>query len=183
MLHRALAITLHRTAQQHGIVVVHGPRGSGKTTLLRREFPAHTYLSLESHSDREAARHDPERFLSRLRTPAILDDLHRAPELIAHFSTDNQPGEWILASSRRLRIPHPTLELHPPTRAERERRAPMPLEILGRFPVAAGTHAAAAPDWPRDPRAYLDRDVRDLVAVRDLDRFESFASTDRKSVV
>ena len=154
-------------------MLIHGPRGAGKTAVLRREFPGHRFVTLNDVADRAFARQDPEVFLARLRGPTIIDDLHRAPELVASLASAPPEGPLLLASSRRLRLPAITLELYPPTRAERERRPPIPLEMLGRF-----VPAAAASPSPSDQRHtshdFLERDVRDLVKVHDLDRFETF---------
>ena len=66
------------------------------------------------------------------------------PELFAHLAV---PRPLILASSRRLRLPFETFELYPPTQAEREGRAPLKLETLGRFGTPqAGDHLAKGCD-------------------------------------
>lgn len=174
MLLRALAIPLHRAAQLAEPVLVQGPRSAGKTTLLRREFPAHTYLPLDDPSLRARARQDPVTFLARLRGPAFIDDLHRAPELIAHLAADPAAGRLVLASSRRLALPIVTFELHPPTRAELERRAPLSLAMLGHFVPAAVAPSPAFSAWPA-VRSFLDHDLADLIQVRDRDRFERFS--------
>lgn len=174
MLERALAIPLHRAAQLAEPLLVQGPRSAGKTSLLRREFPAHTYFPLDDPSLRVRARQDPRGFLARLRGPAFIDDLHRAPELIALLAAEPAAGRLVLASSRRLTLPLTTFELHPPTRAELERRAPLSLAMLGHFVPAAVAPVAAFAPWPA-VRSYLDHDLPDLIRVRDRDRFERFA--------
>ncbi len=168
MLERTLAVPLHRAALLDEPVLVQGPRGTGKTALLRREFPAHTYVALDDAADRARAQSDPQGFLARLRGPAVIDDLHRAPGLLAFLDA---PRPLILASSRRLRLPFETFELYPPTQAEREGRAPLKLETLGRF--APSTVPATFASWQRT-RQFIERDVRDLIHVRDIDRFEAF---------
>ncbi len=171
MLNRTLAVPLRRASLLQEPVLVQGPREAGKTTLLRREFPAHTYVTLDDPIDRARARLDPRTFLARLRGPAIIDDLHRAPELMSHIVG---PRPLVLASSRRLRLPFETFELYPPTQAEREGRPPLSLEMLGRFAPSL-RQASSTPATPRHSnRSWLDRDVRRLINVQDLDRFESF---------
>ena len=171
MLDRALAVPLHRAVMIDEPVLVQGPRGAGKTTLIRREFPAHTYVALDDAVDRARARSNPQGFLARLRGPAVIDDLHRAPELLAYLAA---PRPLILVSSRRLQLPFATFELYPPTQAEREGRAPLSLEMLGRFAPVSEPRASAS-DFPKvRERFFMDRDVRDLINVHDLDRFESF---------
>ncbi len=173
MLDRALAIPLHRAAQCGLPVLVQGPRGSGKSTLLRREFPAHTYISLEDSAERSRFRADPARALAQLRGPAFIDDLHRAPELIAYLAATADLGRHVFASSRRVTLPFTTFELHRPTLAERQRRPPLALETLGRFVPAVLPSSAALPPWPLTMR-FIEQDIRDLVNIRELDRFEEF---------
>lgn len=180
MLDRTLALPLHRAARLGEPVLVQGPRSSGKTTLLQREFPGHRYLTLNDAPHRALARQDPAGFLARLRGPAIIDDVHRAPQLAAHLAAgpDAAPAV-LLASSLRLQLPLITLELYPPTRAERQRRPPLAIEMLGRFVPAPGFAGAATSEWPSSDQQFLERDVRGLVNVHDLDRFERFLQVAR----
>lgn len=178
MLHRHLSVLLHRTVHTYGSVLVQGPRGGGKTTLLRRDFPGHTYASLDDAADRASARRNPVAFLSQFRGPAIVDDLHRAPELVSLLAEEPAPGPILFASSRRLRLPQPTLELHAPTSAERQRRPPLSMEMLGRFVPAQPAAVAAYPRW-NPPRGFLECDVRELVSVHDMDLFETFLEAAR----
>ena len=192
MLLRTLTVPLHRAVRLGETVLVQGPRLSGKTTLLRREFPGHRYLTLDDPQIRALARQDPAGFLARLRGPAIIDDVHRAPSLVAHLSASPIASPVVLASSLRLQLPVVTFELYPPTRAERERRTPLGLEMLGRFvpvlgpvlgPVPAITPTVTSTGLYAGPNAseqqFLDRDVRGLVNVHDLDRFEHFLQVAR----
>ncbi len=171
MIYRTMSIPLRRAALVGHPVLVQGPRGGGKTTLLRNAFPAHAYISLEDPAARAMARRDARAFWGRLRAPTIVDDIHRVPSLIEELEG---PRPLILASSLRLRTPFETFELHSPTRAELEGRAPLPLEMLGRFePVRAEARRQTGVAWTAG-RTWLDRDVRALVNVHDLDRFEEF---------
>jgi predicted AAA+ superfamily ATPase len=179
MLHRHLSVPLHRSAYGHETVLVQGPRGAGKTTLLRRDFPGHTYASLEDSAERARARQNPGDYLAKFRGPAIVDDLHRAPELVSWLAQQAAPHPIIFASSRRLRVPMPTMELHMPTRAERQRRPALSLEMLGRFVPAKPVAVAEYPQW-KPARGFLESDVRDLVSVHDMDRFEQFLAAAKR---
>lgn len=171
---RHLAVPLRRAVQDGAPALVQGPRRSGKTTLLRHEFPDHLYIDLNEAADRAAARRNPEAFLVRLRRPAIIDEVQRAPELVRYLTAAPPALPIVFASCLRLSVSIETLELHPPTRAERRRRPAMPLELLGRFVPAApkAEHAAMeCPPWPRT-REFLHRDVPLLISVEDVDRLE-----------
>lgn len=171
IIYRTLTVPLRRASLSGEPILLQGPRGSGKTTLLRSSFPAHSYVTLEDPAERDRARRDPQAFLGRLRGPALIDDVHRAPQLMVYM---DGLRPLILGSSLRLQTQLTTFELYPATLAEREGRRPLPLEMLGRFepaPVQRGRQPAPtfAPG-----RAWLDRDVRALINVHDLDRFEEF---------
>ncbi|MBI4910328.1 MAG: AAA family ATPase [Acidobacteria bacterium] len=170
-LERHLAINLRRAAHDREPVLLHGPRGSGKTTLLLREFPDYLYITLNDPTDRARARRDPPGFLSRLRQPTILDDIHRAPELAAIIPLTALP--LLAASSLRLTLPIPTLELHAPTHAERQRRPALSLDIIGRFAPSKLTPTAETEPWPTNAHL-LDSDIRSLIHLHDIDRFYEF---------
>lgn len=168
MLLRHAAIPLHRLARIAEPVLLQGPRGAGKTTLARREFPGHLYLNLAD----PAARTPPRTLLSGLRRPAILDEVHRHPSLLAHLAQEMPSQPLLLLSDIRLTLPCATLELHPPTRAERQRRPALPLEQFGHF--APTTTRTTPPAPPPDWRTPLYQDLPLLLHPRDLDRFEVF---------
>ncbi len=171
MLSRTLAIPLRRASLPGKPVLVQGPRGAGKTMLLRNAFPAHTYVTLDDPVDRARARQDPRAFLGRLRGPAVIDDVHRAPGLIGCM--EGLPA-LVLASSLRLQTPFTTFELYPPTQAELEGRPPLALDMLGRFETSAGPASRQLGTAFAPNRSWLDRDVRALVNVHDPERFEVF---------
>lgn len=179
MLHRHLSLVLHRTVHNYGTVLVQGPRGTGKTTLLKRDFPGHTYVSLDEPSERSRARQNPGGFLARFRGPAIVDDLHRAPELVKLLANSPPDRSILFASSRRLQVQIPTLELYMPTAAERQRRPAVSLEMLGRFAPATAPSISPYSQWIA-PRGFIENDVRDLVSVHDMDRFERFLEAARR---
>jgi len=162
-LERHVAVPLRRAVHSRQPVLVQGPRGAGKTALARHEFPDHAYVTL----DDPAVRRDPAEALRRLRGPAIIDAVHRAPGVIDGGSAH------IYLSSLRLAADIPTLELHPPTRAERQRRAALPLETIGRFAPSGRLSAGDPPPWPSN-RAFLDLDLPALIHVHDRARFERF---------
>lgn len=164
---------LRRATQPGGAVVLEGPAGSGKTTLLRREFPDRVYITLRDPAARQYARTGPAAFLARLRMAAIVDDIHRAPELVQHLARTSENKPILFASSRKLCLPFTTLRLYHPTRAELEGRPPLPLDVLGRFVPAAAAVPRAVHRWPQ-PRDLNASDVGGLVQVRDFDRFENF---------
>lgn len=175
MILRHLSVLLQRRAQGGGAVLLQGPRGAGKTTLACREFAGRLYVDLSDPAVRVQAAEDPGAFLAKLRRPAVVDEAARCGALVEYLRAHPVQAPVVFVSDLRLDLAMPTLELHPPTRAERERRPAMELELLGRF---APERREGRRDWAAGfggGREYLWRDVPLLVGVHDLDRFERFA--------
>ena len=177
-LERHLSIPLRRTVQGLEPVIVEGPRGAGKTTLLRREYPEHLYINLEEAGDRQRARQDPDAFIKRLRRAAVLDEVQRAPELVAFLRESTLTLPLILASSVRLHLPIQRLELHRPTLAERHRRKALPIETIGRFTPALTSRRAESESWD-EHRSWPEEDLRWVECVRDVDLLLRFAELAR----
>lgn len=95
---------LRGVARRFPVVTLTGPRQSGKTTLARLTFPRHSYVSLETPSDRDFAIGDPRGFLEHYRKPVIIDEAQRVPDLFSYIQTivdgEDQPGRYILTGSQ-----------------------------------------------------------------------------------
>ena len=65
------------------VVCITGPRQSGKTTVARRlSSTRRRYVTLDSVTQRNAARFDPEAFVADAQ-PMIIDEIQRAPDMRA----------------------------------------------------------------------------------------------------
>lgn len=88
------------------VVMIDGPRQSGKSTLAaaiaREDHPA-TIRSLDDEDALRIALADPIGFLANLGTPAVIDEVQRAPNLIlaikASVDRDQRPGRYLLTGS------------------------------------------------------------------------------------
>ena len=192
MIKREATDTLHLLAQHHPVLVVTGPRQSGKTTLVQRAFAGKPYLSLEDPDVREAADADPRGLLSGLPEGAILDEAQRVPGLFSYLQTlvddDRQPGKWVITGSQHLGLMAAVtqslagraglLHLLPLTLPELTQKHAHPaMEMLlwrGQYPALWASKVPPAL-WMADYVAtYVERDVRQLVNVRDLAAFQRF---------
>jgi len=184
---------LERLARGFPVVALTGPRQSGKTTLARASFPDKPYVSLENPDERDFAEQDPRRFLARFPEGAILDEVQRCPALLSWLQgvVDEQQsmGQFVLTGSAQFdliagmtqslagRVGR--VELLPLTLAEMQAGDCIPtsldkLLLNGGYP-AIHQRALAAGDWfPNYVATYLERDVRQLIAVRDLSQFQRF---------
>jgi len=192
------------------VVTLTGPRQSGKTTLVRSVFGDYAYVSLDQPDHRRFALEDPRGFLGQFKSPVILDEAQRAPELFSYIQTivddrPARPGRFILAGSQNFLLLESiaqslagrcaVLHLLPLSLAELCGRRPLLLDTLGRrlpksaVPPARGVletlHAGfyprihdrglAARDWLAGYyRTYVERDVRQVLNLGDLETFGRF---------
>jgi hypothetical protein len=174
-------------------VTVTGPRQSGKTTLVRSVFRGKPYVSLEARDMREYAATDPRAFLAHHSAGAIIDEIQRVPDLLSYLQgeadVDPRPGRFILTGSQNLLMHRAVsqslagrtalLTLHPLAWDEVGRFPKHPMQLLealftGGYPAI---HDRRLPpgEWLADyVSTYLERDVRQLLAVSDLGSFSRF---------
>lgn len=90
------------------VLTITGPRQSGKTTLARLLRPKAQYASLEDPDIRAFATEDPRGFLSDIGDEAIIDEVHRVPELLSYVQglvdAGNEMGRFILIGSTQFEL-------------------------------------------------------------------------------
>ena len=190
---QALA-AVHRLARGFPIVTLTGPRQSGKSTLARQAFPGKPYVTLEDPDLRAQALQDPRHFLARFDDGAVIDEAQRAPELFSYLQgvvdTRQRRGDFVLTGSQQFglmsRITQSLagrvglVHLLPLSLAELSRagRAPPTLAQAlwrGGYPALHGLEPLDPGDWAANYVAtYIERDVRQLLAVRQLSLFQRF---------
>ncbi|MCI4430061.1 MAG: ATP-binding protein [Burkholderiales bacterium] len=106
MIDRQALPLLRRLALGFPVLALTGPRQSGKTTLARHAFPDKPYLSLEDLETRQRAASDPRQFFAHLADGAVLDEAQRCPELFSYLQgvVDERArmGEFILTGSQQF---------------------------------------------------------------------------------
>lgn len=192
---RSLSDVLHARASEYPIVAITGPRQSGKTTLARATFPDRPYVSLEDLDQRQFAQEDPRGFLGRFRGGAILDEVQRTPDLFSYLQSevdDNPaPGRFVLTGSHRFGLltgisqslagRAAMFSLLPFSLGELAATdlAPDSLNHLlfgGLYPPVHDRRLDPGPWYANYNRTYVERDVRQLVNVRDLTTFQRFVA-------
>ena len=193
MIPRTATPTLERLAKGFPVIVISGPRQSGKTTLAKSVFSHKTYVSLENPDERAFALEDPKRFLQRFPDGAVLDEVQRCPELLSWLQglVDERGimGDFVLTGSAQFDLMAGVtqslagraarVELLPLSATElvATQQAPADLNTAlfqGGYP-ALYDRKVTPQDWFANYIAtYLERDVRQLITVRDLSQFQTF---------
>ncbi len=193
MIQRDIEKTVLRYAEQYPVVTITGPRQSGKTTLCRMAFPEKPYSSLENPDERDFASRDPRGFLSRFSEGAVLDEIQRSPDLLSYIQgiVDEAqiPGQFIITGSQNFELLD-TVSQSLAGRTAIVKLLPFSLSEIRKFksPLPSMDETIYSGSYPRiydqelDPTealsfyfsTYVERDLRLLINVRDLTRFENF---------
>ena len=192
---RSLALTLKAALSEYPVVTVFGPRQSGKTTLARLCCPDYDYVNLEDKETRELAAGDYKSFFARHRAPLIIDEIQRLPELVSAVQTivdadRDRSGQFILTGSQQSELAAAVdeslagrtsvLDLMPLGLSELsddERNVSTDELLLKGFKPELWVKRMNPTSYYRNYfRTYVERDVRRLLNVKDLLRFERFVT-------
>ena len=188
---RSLEDLAIRIASQFPAMLVTGARQAGKTSLLRHLFPQASYLALDLPSNAEAAKSAPQALLDRFPEPVVIDEIQYAPELLRYLKVridrDRSPGRFMLTGSQVFQLMQGVSEslagrcgvVNLQTLGYEELTAEDPslketsYIFLGGYPEL---HVGKDPElwFPSYVATYLERDVRNVLRVVDLQDFNRF---------
>lgn len=193
MISRDSENTIHSLLKGFPIVTITGPRQSGKTTLAKKIFSDKPYASLEDPDVRLAAQEDPRAFLERFPDGAVLDEVQRCPDLLSYLQTmvdaDRRTGLFILTGSQQFGLLSGItqslagrtafVELLPFSISELKRADKLPktlddILIKGGYPPLYDRHIPVRSWFGAYVTAYIERDVRQVLKVQDLETFQRF---------
>lgn len=188
---REMEKTLRLAWQYFPVLTVTGPHQSGKSTLLRHMFPEAVTYSLKDIQIREFALNDPVAFLGQTEKPLFIDEIQKAPDLIEYIQgiVDNHPERKFLLSgssqfelmkgvSESLAGRSGVYELMPMSFAETSGiSSEKDLDTLlfdGFYPAVCSGKNVSKLYYPSYVETYLEKDVRDLLNVKDMMQFLRF---------
>ncbi len=193
MIPRSARQTLEALAKGYPVVAITGPRQSGKTTLASTTFPHKAYVSLEEPDQKEFAEDDPRGFLDRYPDGAIVDEAQRCPGLFSYLQgrvdQDRRPGLFVLTGSQQFGLLSGItqslagrvglVELLPFALGELQSsgHAPKGIDELlyrGCYPAVYDRDIDPVHWYAGYVMTYVERDVRQMVNVRDLSTFQRF---------
>lgn len=178
-------------AAQLPAVLVTGARQVGKTSLLRHLFPEASYLTLDYPGHAEAALTEPERLLDSYREPVIIDEIQYVPGLLRHLKVRidaaRKPGRFLLTGSQVFGLMEGVSEslagrcgvVNLLSLSEEElQQAGCQADLdervfLGGYP---NLYVDVSADlwFPSYVATYLERDVRNVLRVLDLQELHRF---------
>ena len=175
------------------VIALTGPRQSGKTTLARALFPTRDYVSLEDPDQRAFATDDPKGFLARFHQGAIIDEAQHCPELFSYLQgiVDNRKimGDFVLTGSQQFgllsRITQSLagrvgliqllpLSIDELSQAGQASESLNHLLCRGGYPALYDRDLTSHEWFANYLATYLERDVRQLLTVRNLSLFQRF---------
>ena len=193
MIGRDAKDALLRLSKGFPVVAVTGPRQSGKTTLVRSVFCDKPYVSLEDLDTRNFAENDPRAFLAAYSDGAIFDEVQRCPDLFSYLQTvvDNNPqmGCYVLTGSQQFGLLSNitqslagrvgVVQLLPFCHGELSavQRGCSSIEeaiYRGAYPPLYDRDLVPADWYSGYVATYLERDLWQLIQVRDLRTFRLF---------
>lgn len=189
---RTIESVLRDLKGKYPIVTITGPRQSGKTTLCRMVFAEKPYANLESPDVRQFAIDDPRGFLSQFPDGAVLEEIQRAPELVSYLQTmvddDQRAGRFILTGSQQFEVSNTInqslagrsalLRLLPFTMTELQSSDWIPdvdrLLLHGFYPRIWDRNLNPTQALGDYFETYIERDLRQLVTIKDSHLFQRF---------
>lgn len=193
MIYRNLENKLRQLATKFPVISLTGPRQSGKTTLVRMVFPDYQYVSLEEPDTRLYAQADPRGFLANHPDGLILDEAQRAPDLFSYIQSvvdkNSKTGQFILTGSQNFLLLEKisqslagrvaVLKLLPFSLDELKNAGMLhsryePVLRQGFYPRLYDKHIAPEDYYPNYIQTYLERDVRQIKNITDLNAFTRF---------
>ena len=198
-INRTMEALLLEASKYFSVLAVTGPRQSGKSTLLGHLFPEAVRYSMKDVNVREFAENDPIAFLNSTKDVMFIDEVQKVPELFEYIQgiVDADPDrKFLLSGSSNFEIMKSVSESLA-GRAGVYELLPLSLteagdigfakgldEFLfdGLFPAVCSEKSVAKffyPSYvrtyyPSYVRTYLEKDVRDLMNVKDMMQFTRF---------
>jgi uncharacterized protein len=173
------------------VLTITGPRQSGKTTLARHLFSSLLYINFENPDTRRFAMQDPRGFFSGLPEGAILDEFQQVPELVSylqqivdeyrekirfiltgsnHFSVMSGVSQSLAGRTAIIKLlPFSLHELQEQTTESTD-----DLLMKGFYPEVYAGKPEPVKFYRNYYETYLQKDVRQLLQVRDLNLFDKF---------
>ncbi|MBC7438412.1 MAG: ATP-binding protein [Flavobacterium sp.] len=180
---------------KYPILALTGPRQSGKTTFLKTQFSEYQYVSLENLDLRKFATEDPNAFLAQYDKYVIFDEAQRVPHLFSYLQTkvdeDKIMGQYILSGSQNFHLMQnitqslagrvALFKLLPFDISEMQEANWLNEDYAvnlqrGFYPAIYDRTIPSKVFYSNYVQTYVERDLSELIHVKDLKQFRNFIS-------
>lgn len=190
-IYRCLSSKILEVQEFFPVTVITGPRQSGKTSLCRELFPEHNYVNLEDITQRAFATNDPNRFLDRYAGSVIIDEVQNVPELLSAIQVrvdHDRSQRFILTGSSNFALMRSITQslagraalftlLPLSLREISDRIADQYTEQIlfnGQYPGVIASRIPVQYFYSNYYATYVERDVRQLLRVKNILSFDKF---------
>lgn len=193
MIEREISPYLKKLIKKYPVITITGPRQSGKTYLAKNTLINYQYVNLEDLEIRSFAKNDPKGFFKKYPGKLIIDEIQRVPELTSYIQvvTDekNQSGQFVLTGSQNFQIMDTlsqslagrtaNLTLLPFSFNEIEKKYKKKdfidkLIFTGFYPRIYDKRLNPTEMLSSYVASYVERDLKQLSAIKNLDLFQRF---------
>lgn len=188
---RKIEEVISEAAQYFSVISVTGARQSGKSTLIKHMFPSYAKFSLKDVHVREFAMNDPVAFLNQTHEGMFIDEIQKAPVLLEYIQgivDDHPERKFVLTGSSNFELLGGLCESLPGRAAVFELQ-PMSYQECkdylqekdidqllydGFYPAICAGKNKAHLFYLSYVKTYLEKDVRDLLNVKNQLLFAKF---------
>lgn len=180
---------------KYPVLALTGPRQSGKTTFLKTEFTDYQYVNLENLDSRNFALEDPNGFLKQYDKYVIFDEVQRVPHLFSYIQTkvddDKIMGQYILSGSQNFHLMQ-NITQSLAGRVALFKLLPFDIEEMqasnwlnedyainlqkGFYPAIYDRNIPSNVFYSNYIQTYVERDLSEIIQVKDLKQFRNFIS-------
>ena len=200
-INRDIEKLLAKALKQFPICLITGPRQAGKSTLLQNFLKSYRYVSLDDPFIANLAKNDPKLFLSSYSAPLIIDEIQYAPELLRYLKilvdkNRQAYGQYVLTGSQIFSLMKGVSEslagriaiFHLYPFSWNELQGVLPNSQYNTQQVSKQMIQGFYPEFYINPKidkklwfasyisTYVERDIRNIKAITDIFRFQTFIS-------
>ena len=192
---RKLKVEMDIYKNKYPILALTGPRQSGKTTFLKSQFLDYQYVNLENLDNRDFALQDPNGFLKQYGNYVIFDEVQRVPHLFSYLQTkvdeDKIMGQYILSGSQNFHLMQ-NITQSLAGRVALFKLLPFDIDEMqavnwlsddyainlqkGFYPAIYDRNIPSKVFYSNYIQTYVERDLSELIHVKDLKQFRNFIS-------
>ena len=194
---REITEQIQEVAKTRPSVLLTGARQTGKSSLLEKTFPDYKYISLDLPSVASEARENGSYFLEKNPPPIIIDEIQYSPELLRFLKIEidkhrDQFGRYLLTGSQKFHLMKGVneslsgrisiwechslsiRELYKHEKSELTSQKVLKWMLQGGYPELHAYDLRPERFYADYLATYLERDVRQLLNVKNLTTFDKF---------